>query len=281
MHKPDQRDDTSEDLARRLWTIEHARGDVVASATDFPDGYRVYPHSHTRSQLLHAFTGVVTVSTDQGRWMVPPGHAMWIPAGVVHSVEMHGLVRMRSVYVQPQAQPQQRLHLQVLEMSDLMRTLVVEAVGVSEETSSRADAISQLILLELPRLAERPFTLPFPEDPKIARLCRNFLGKPSPHVAIDEWAAAAGMSRRSFTRTFQRETGLSLSLWRRQATLFAALPRLADGVSVTEVALDLGYESAPAFTTMFRKMLGISPRAYMRQALAGEGTRLDPRAATA
>ena len=72
------------------------------------------------------------------------------------------------------------------------------------------------------------------------------------------------MSRRSFTRAFLRETGLSLSVWRRQATLFAALPRLADGVPVTTVALDLGYDSVPAFTTMFRRMLGASPRRYMR-----------------
>jgi len=73
------------------------------------------------------------------------------------------------------------------------------------------------------------------------------------------------MSRRSFTRAFQRETGVSLSVWRRQATLLAALPLLARGVSVTEVALDLGYESAPAFTTMFRRMLGVAPRTYLRQ----------------
>jgi AraC-like DNA-binding protein len=56
---------------------------------------------------------------------------------------------------------------------------------------------------------------------------------------------------------------LSLSLWRRQATLLAALPRLSAGAAVTTVALDLGYDSAPAFTTMFRQMLGVSPRGYL------------------
>lgn len=254
-------------LADRLRTIENARGSVVGSASDFPDGHRVEPHSHGRAQLLHALTGVVAVSTGQGRWMVPPDHAMWIPAGVVHAVEMHGLVRMRSAYVLPDASPDLRPNLHVLQMSDLMRSLIVEAVGTGgDENDPRADAISRLILLELPRLEERPFTLPFPDDPRLARLCRGFVANPSAHVVIDDWAEQAGMSRRSFTRAFQRETGLSLSIWRRQATLFAALPRLADGASVTSVALDLGYESAPAFTTMFRRMLGVSPRAYMRQA---------------
>ncbi|RWK36152.1 MAG: AraC family transcriptional regulator, partial [Mesorhizobium sp.] len=35
---------------------------------------------------------------------------------------------------------------------------------------------------------------------------------------------------------------------------------------------DLGYDSVPAFITMFRRMLGSSPRGYMRGAReSGEG----------
>ena len=56
--------------------------------------------------------------------------------------------------------------------------------------------------------------------------------------------------------------------------LLAALPLLARGASVTEVALDLGYESAPAFTTMFRRMLGVAPRTYLRQ--GGRGRPFPP-----
>ncbi|MGZ5257813.1 MAG: helix-turn-helix domain-containing protein, partial [Burkholderiales bacterium] len=34
------------------------------------------------------------------------------------------------------------------------------------------------------------------------------------------------------------------------------------GTPVTTVALDLGYESASAFSSMFRRSLGIAPRAF-------------------
>ncbi|MGG2479228.1 helix-turn-helix domain-containing protein, partial [Rhizobium sp. BR5] len=81
-------------------------------------------------------------------------------------------------------------------------------------------------------------------------------------VEIDDWAAAMGISRRSFTRLFRKELGLSFVTWRQQACIFASLPRLAAGEAVTNVALDAGYENIPAFTTMFRRMLGSSPRAY-------------------
>ncbi|TIS81307.1 MAG: AraC family transcriptional regulator, partial [Mesorhizobium sp.] len=38
------------------------------------------------------------------------------------------------------------------------------------------------------------------------------------------------------------------------------------GEPITRVALDLGYDSVPAFITMFKRMLGSSPRGYMRGA---------------
>lgn len=251
---------------QRLEWIEAAAGDVLAAAGDYPDGHRVAPHRHSRAQLLHALSGVVMVSTNEGRWMVPPDHAMWIPAGVEHAVDMLGEVRMRSAYVRPDAGAGLPAELRVLAMTELMRSLIVEAVeiGSAEGADDRAAAIMRLVLHEIPRLAERPFALPFPADPRLARLCRRFVASPSPRVTIDDWAREAGMSRRGFTRAFLRETGVSLSVWRQQATLFAALPRLAEGAPVTTLALDLGYDSAPAFTTMFRRMLGASPRAYLR-----------------
>ena len=92
--KPPVGEPTTDELrhlhARRLTWLEQVEGRIVALPTEYPDGYRVPFHSHSRAQLLHALTGVVMVTTDEGRWMVPPEHAMWIPAGVDHSVEMHG-----------------------------------------------------------------------------------------------------------------------------------------------------------------------------------------------
>lgn len=67
------------------------------------------------------------------------------------------------------------------------------------------------------------------------------------------------MNRHSFTRLFRRETGMSFAEWRQQACLAVALPRLAAGRPVTIIALDLGYESATAFSTMFKRVVGTSP----------------------
>ena len=59
-----------------------------------------------------------------------------------------------------------------------------------------------------------------------------------------------------------------LARWKQQARLLESVRRLAGGTPVTRVALDLGYESPSAFSTMFRRSLGIAPRAF----IAGDNT---------
>ena len=272
--------DINATLETRLEWIDSAKGDVIALATDYPDGTRIPAHRHGRAQMLFPFRGTVMISTGQGRWMVPPDHAMWIPPGVEHAVEILGLVQMRSVYVAREVSSGLADDLRVLAVSDLMRSLVIEAVQTrTMDGDERGQAVMRLMLLEMARLEERPFTLPFPVDPRLMKLCRAFIAQPNAEAPIDEWADSAGMSRRSFTRAFQRETGLSLSVWRRQAVLLAALPLLARGKTVTEVALGLGYESAPAFTTMFRRMLGVAPRTYLRAGGRTDVFAVEPRGA--
>jgi len=83
--------------------------------------------------LLHALTGVVLIRTRYGRWMVPPDHAMWIPAGIEHAVDMLGDVSMRSVYVKPDAIDGLPAGLRVVGVGDLMRSLIVEAVALPDE----------------------------------------------------------------------------------------------------------------------------------------------------
>lgn len=241
------------------------RRPVVARGIDYPDHAVIAPHSHARAQLFYASRGAVLVETDQGAWMMPPQHGLWIPPGVEHRVRTLGRVQMRSLYFTPAAVPDMPRVCEVLGMSPLMRHLLAEAVTLPAEydVNGRDGLVMALIQAELPRLPELPLSLPLPDDPALAARCRAFLEAPTPHDSIDDWARAAGMSRRSFTRHFRAETGLSFVTWRQQASVMAALPQLAAGRDVTGVAFDLGYSNPAAFSAMFARTLGAPPRAYL------------------
>jgi AraC-like DNA-binding protein len=238
---------------------------VVVLRNDYPDGHFIPPHHHRRCQLLHGFSGVVMVTTPQGACVMPPQRGMWIPAGIQHEVRTLGEVRMRSLYFEPDATAGMPKDCRVLGITAFMRSLIAEASDVPAEydPDSRAGALMTLIQHEMQRLPILPLALPLPASHGLTERCRAFLHHPDPHATIDEWTQVLGMSRRSFTRLFRRETGLSFVEWRQQACIVAALPRLAAREPITTIAMDLGYDNPAAFTAMFKRMLGSSPRAYL------------------
>jgi AraC-like DNA-binding protein len=255
------------DRIHRWNRLETSARQIVPHRGDYTSEYLVPRHRHSLGQLVYAEMGVFMMLTEQGRWIVPPDHAFWVPAGIEHSMQTHGHTSIRALYIKQGLIPNLPGGVRVMGMTALMRSLIEEAVQMPGEedppTDTRGGLILALMRDELGRLPEKPLGLPMPAEPKLAALCREFLERPTPHATIDRWADAMAMSRRAFTRAFRRETGLSLSTWRQQACLFAALPRLAAGESITGIALDLGYDSTAAFTTMFRRILGTPPSRYL------------------
>lgn len=238
---------------------------VAAMPKDFPAGHHIAPHSHERAQLVYAIRGVMRVTTEQGTWVVPPQRALWIPPGQRHEIRMGAApVAMRTLYVAPETAAALPPRCQVIEVSDLLRALVLAAMDepVEYAPGSRGAAIAQLLLHELRSVPELPLHLPMPQDDKLKAVCRRVLETLSDDIDIETLAGDAGMSSRSLARLFQRETGMGFQAWRQQARLAEALARLSSGRPVALVASDLGYASAAAFTAMFRRALGTTPGRY-------------------
>ena len=56
---------------------------------------------------------------------------------------------------------------------------------------------------------------------------------------------------------------MPLGKWRQQLHVQVALRELGRGVPVTAIAFDLGYESASAFITMFKRNTGQTPGSWL------------------
>src|SRR6266511_1172040 len=58
-------------------------------------------HVHDRHQLALAARGVLIMSGVDRSWVLPRSRALWIPAGIRHSVAVSGQTTMLSTYVDP------------------------------------------------------------------------------------------------------------------------------------------------------------------------------------
>ena len=82
-------------------------------------------------------------------------------------------------------------------------------------------------------------------------------------LAVDDLAAAAGLSRAHFSREFKQAFGVSphAYLLTRRLERAAALLRTTDR-SVADICLSVGLQSIGSFTTSFSRTYGRSPTAY-------------------
>src|SRR5258706_8008550 len=105
---------------------------------------------------------------------------------------------------------------------------------------------------------------------RIRRLAAWILEDPGRPHRVEHLADRAAVSRRSLSRLFVRETGVSPARFVQRARLELARRLLEhSGVRVGWVAQRAGFESAERMRRAFRRGLGMSPRDY---ASFGSGT---------
>ncbi len=240
---------------------------VVVTRNEYPAGSTFPCHAHRRGQFAFAARGTITVATPQGRWLVPPQRACWVPAEVEHDMTMGGAVTMINVFVSASQAAATGLppHCCVQDVSTLLRQLLDEAVDLPAlyALQGRAGLLMELLVAEIAVMPQLSLHAPLPDDASLMRACQQVLDAPSIAPGLDAVAAAAGMRRRTFTRRFRAHTGLGFAQWRQQVCLLVAIARLDAGQSVTRVALDLGYASPSAFAYAFRQLLGHAPSQYL------------------
>lgn len=234
---------------------------IGAMVKRFADGHVIPSHSHQRDQLLYSSSGVMRLQTDRLALVVPPDRAVHIPAGLHHSVAMHGVVEMRTLYIVPRRIGTPVTELRVLAVSGLLRELILalcdEPVAYGE--GSRGDLIARLIERELVRASELSLGVPLPHDPRLQKLCAAVLADPGNRRTLEGWSEQVGASARTLARLFERDLGMSFGDWRQRVRFHHALEALTRGESVARTAHLAGYRSPSAFSAAFRAVMGIAP----------------------
>jgi AraC-like DNA-binding protein len=232
---------------------------------------RVELHRHPWPQLTFSTRGVIRLSTGDGSYIVPPSRALWVPANVPHSITLIEDADLRTVYLHSWLGPPWE-KCEVLEISPLARALML-ALDTMPDGSPPADPraaqrerwIAPLLADELERATQIRIDVPLPADKRLRQLCEALLRNPAGRATLAERAQAIGASERTVARLFRNQLGISWHQWRQQAVLAHALPLLARGMAVSQVAEASGYATDSAFCAMFKAATGQSPTAFQHR----------------
>jgi AraC-like DNA-binding protein/quercetin dioxygenase-like cupin family protein len=240
-----------------------ARGAVTVVTFPMPPG-RVFDwHTHADHQLAWAASGVLTVRTAADAWILPPTRALWIPAGLRHETLSAGTATMRALYVRPDLCPVSWPEPVPVAASPLLAELIGYLEDPGLEAGRRAHAEAVLVDLLQP-VTMTTIEVRMPPDDRARQVADALASNPGDGRTLRQWGRQVGASERTLARGFVTGTGLAFGRWRALLRLQAALPALAAGEPVGNVARHVGYESDSAFVAAFRRETGLTPAAYFR-----------------
>jgi AraC-like DNA-binding protein/quercetin dioxygenase-like cupin family protein len=239
-------------------------------------------HHHPWGQVTLSTTGVVRLTVERGTYLVPPSRALWIPPGVEHGLTIveDAELRLLALYQPPgrcgpdvpRAEEPAWRECRVLEVSDLLRALVIEmdvrpdldegGVALGHDELQRERRLGGLVLDELRRAKPVRLGVALPVDKRLRALCEAVLADPTRHGTLDGWARDSGASARTVARLFRQELGTTFVQWRQQVLLAKALAMAARKLPMGTIASELGYASPSAFTAMVRRSVGAPPSEF-------------------
>lgn len=233
-----------------------------------PCGTHVEAHRHAWSQFIYARAGVMHIQAEGSRSLIPPLYGVWIPGGMLHEAWTLEDVDLESLFIEPAQLEARRQECNVVLVSDFARAFIHHAnssIAEQYDIEGKEGRMLAVLLDVLQALPNAAFHLPQPAHAAMAAMCQAMQKDPgAPHLQ-EGWAKQLHMSPRTFSRRFQEETGLAFSAWRQRLRLLNAIMLLKSGRTVTDVALELGYNSPSAFAHAFSAMFGASPRQFLKQ----------------
>lgn len=232
-------------------------------------------HFHVNGQLNYVKSGAIRLLTPNSAWVVPQQRVIWIPPRQPHSVECRSLAGGWKIMVPPSYGTSLPKTVAVLQTSQLLVAALESIPGENDGIApAKLKVLQQLIQLELREARSEALGVTLPRSSRLRQISDVLLEHPDDPRDIDAWAQEIGMSRSTFIRKFAAETGSSFGEWKKAVMLGRALDLLTEGLSVGDIASQLGYSGPSAFVAAFRRRFGAPPATFShRRAESGLLTR--------
>ena len=232
---------------------------------DFTDSTLITGNGHAMGALKLPLTGAMLVSSTQGHWVVGTGGALWLAPYTPYKVRMLGKVCLRTLYLNTDSAGELPPRSCALRVTRLMQELISEsALCAGSAPDRRVRLLIAALLEEFRHSGEQAMELPAPRDSRLVRICTHIQQHLDDTKTLQEWAREIGCDPRTLYRLFVQELGMPFVQWRQYVRLRSAIEWLAKGRPVFDVAFDLGYQNQSAFTTMFKRHMGMAPSEFVR-----------------
>lgn len=228
---------------------------------------------------MYPATGVLSITTREGTWIAPATRLVWTPGGYGHQHRAYGYTDMRVAFLPDSLFARLPDHPTAFGVSALVREVMLALTNDAGAPRSQVarTRLQAVIIDELVPASEDPLHLPEPRDDRLRVLNGILHDDPASNATLTELGTRAGASKRTLTRLFHDELGMSFRQWRTQLRLHHALILLAAGHTVTSTAAACGWANPTSFIEAFSAALGETPARYRHDPAVSQATTSPPR----
>lgn len=221
------------------------------------------PHSHDTHELLWNAGGASTVTVGDITFTITDGWGMWIPAGMQHSGFTTKNTICCSAHFDVSAAPRIAEGCTAVQITPLLAQLLTRVRA--EELSLESRALTEAMIIDVICPADTELSFCVPTLALLQPIVDVATSDPAHSMSLGQWAARLGVSTKTITRAFRRETGQSFSQWSAAVRVQHAIFMLAQGHLVEDVARATGYSTGSGFGAAFRKVTGCTPGSFRRE----------------
>src|SRR5262245_53719954 len=119
-----------------LHELEALPHSIVALGREYPSGHLVERDRHDRPRLIYGSKGLRRLDPPARIWVVPPMHAIWVPATVQHELRASSTVHLRTLFIKESSRTSLPRECCVVEVSPLLRELILRMVNLLQAPGS-------------------------------------------------------------------------------------------------------------------------------------------------
>jgi AraC-like DNA-binding protein len=226
-------------------------------------------------QLHYLESGLLVIELARSQWHLFPGRAAWVSANVRHRMLVKHASELRTVYLPRDAIMGPVPDCATLSQAPLVQEMTRYAMRFGpHEAEGRADRFfAAFVDMARDWLKPAPvYHLPRGRSPELRR-GMSWATANLVNASVEGMARGAGVSTRTLTRRFRRETSITAARYIHAARMLAAMQQLGRlPARVSDVATAVGFDSLSAFSHAFREFSGVSPKDY-RAAMSARNDR--------
>jgi len=238
-------------------------------------------HVHSKHELFYLEEGCVRYFVDDEIYILHPGDLILIPKNVFHKTDKLDCEQYKRILLSFDDSDFGPSHLSQLNdlsarrlisipPSEQLRFLALfDRIELEHHLNCKgSQEILLLYLQELVLLAVRcqpaKAKLPLSESVQLVRSAANYISHNyGQDLSLEALSTEFSLSKSYFSRLFKKVTGVGVNEYINVVRITAAEKLLQNtSMSITQIASACGYNDSNYFSSVFKKMKGITPKKY-------------------